>query len=259
LAPILTSADGYANKGLDAVESRYPYPFKAKPDEVASYVRERRQSTVDAANQTINDKVTSPVLGVAQGIDSRFAPIVDYFEVQVNKLNGEAGPSVPPTDSKYQYQRAYNLSRNLTGNLYVYSNEQLKQLQAQNSLVHKATETAQSITAIASSSYTNAQTRIHGLSDKMLAELQKVQATTASLPQSLQSTFPDLSATITDLRNIITQKDLPHNEKVNKVGQEVKDRVNPLLDVVSNRIKELLGVATAKKEDVKDKLVNGST
>jgi hypothetical protein len=80
LAPLIIRADGYANKAVDVVESRYPYPFKAKPEEVASYVRdrrrsaseyvrERRASAVTVANKTIDEKVKSPAFNVAQGID----------------------------------------------------------------------------------------------------------------------------------------------------------------------------------------------
>jgi hypothetical protein len=60
---------------------------------------------------------------------------MDYFEGAVTRLNAEAGPSTP-TDSKYQYQRALAISKNLKDNLYVYSNEQLKQIQAQSVLVY---------------------------------------------------------------------------------------------------------------------------
>lgn len=69
LAPLTVRADDIANKGLDAVESRYPYPFKAKPEEITSYVRERKDSVISTANKTIDDKVKSPAYGVAQGID----------------------------------------------------------------------------------------------------------------------------------------------------------------------------------------------
>lgn len=163
LAPLIVRADSYANKAVDVVESRYPYPFHAKPEEVASYVKEKRDSAteyvreqrdtaVNVANKTIDDKVKTPALSVAQGIDQvcpsfylfshridsspqRFAPIVDYFEVAVTRLNhSEAGPSTLP-DSKYQYQRAYNLSKNLKDQIYVYSNDQIKQLQTQSVLV----------------------------------------------------------------------------------------------------------------------------
>lgn len=80
LAPYIARADGYANKAVDVVESRYPYPFKAKPEEVATLIQERRQSAaeyvnarradaVNVANKTIDDKVKTPAYNVAQGID----------------------------------------------------------------------------------------------------------------------------------------------------------------------------------------------
>lgn len=58
-------------------------------------------------------------------------PIVDYFEHAVSKLNlPDAGPSTSP-DAKYQYQRALALSKTVGGNVYEYTNEQLRHLQAQ--------------------------------------------------------------------------------------------------------------------------------
>jgi len=62
LAPLIVRADGIVNKGLDAVQSRFPYPFEAKPEEVANYVREK-------ANKTFDKTVKSPACGVAEGID----------------------------------------------------------------------------------------------------------------------------------------------------------------------------------------------
>lgn len=69
LAPFIIHANGYANKAVDVVESRYPYPFKAKPEEVASLVRERKQSATDYANKTLDDKVLTPAYTAAQEID----------------------------------------------------------------------------------------------------------------------------------------------------------------------------------------------
>lgn len=69
LAPFIVSANGYANKGLDVIEQKYPYPFKVKPEEVASYVRERRDSVVSSANERFDKSVKSPAVGVAEGID----------------------------------------------------------------------------------------------------------------------------------------------------------------------------------------------
>jgi len=69
LAPLINRANGYANKAVDVVESRYPYPFKAKPEEVQDYVRERRQSAAESINKSIDENVKNPALQVAAGID----------------------------------------------------------------------------------------------------------------------------------------------------------------------------------------------
>jgi len=257
-------ADGYANKAVDVVESRYPYPFKVKPDEVATYVREKQQSAVSVANKTIDEKVKSPAINVAQGIDQSFAPIVDYFEAVTRFNNSDPGSSKPPPiDTQYQYQRAIALSVNLRDEIFVYSNEHFKHIQSQNFLVQRATETAQTITSLASSSIANAQTRIHSLSDKMLVELQKLQSSTAAFPSqllpphlqsSLQESFSDLSAslgaTISDLR-AIAASDAPLGDKAVKVGHEVREKVSPLLESLA----KILGVAKKKGEEV---AANGS-
>jgi hypothetical protein len=76
LAPLIVRADGYANKAVDAVESRYPYPFKAQPEEVATLVRERKESTTNYVSERVNDvnkaidaNVKTPALNVAHDID----------------------------------------------------------------------------------------------------------------------------------------------------------------------------------------------
>ncbi|KAF9477880.1 lipid droplet-associated perilipin protein [Pholiota conissans] len=289
LAPLIVRADGYANKAVDAVESRYPYPFKAQPEEVVTLVRERRESTTNYVTERVNDvnkaidaKVKTPALNVAHDIDQRFAPIVDYFAVAVSRLNSsEAGPSTPP-DAQYQYQRALALSKTLRENIYEFSNEQLKQFQAQSVIAQKASETAHSISAVASSSLANAQTRIHTLSDTMLAELQKLQTSTTELSASLQNTLSNsatqfqsqvpqiqqsyadltaaISATVNELSTIITTKDLPVQEKVTRVSKEVQDRVHPLLEAVKKGVSEVLSrVKPTEETKESDKpMVNGN-
>lgn len=69
LAPLIARADNYANKAVDVVEARYPYPFKAKPEEVTEYVRERRQSATELIHHSIDEKVKSPAFHVANEID----------------------------------------------------------------------------------------------------------------------------------------------------------------------------------------------
>lgn len=65
LAPIIVRVDGIANMAVDVVESRYPYPFKAKPEEVAALARQGQENM----NKAIDEKVRTPALNVAQGID----------------------------------------------------------------------------------------------------------------------------------------------------------------------------------------------
>ena len=158
LAPLIIRADGIANMAVDAVESRYPYPFKAQPEEVVALARQGQQNTtayihgrVNVMNKAIDEKVRTPALNVVHDIDQvslfvpphskelvtslqqRFSPVIDYFEVAVTRVNGSK-PSTP-SDIKYQYQRALALSRTLGDNLYVYSNEQLKHIRAQSVIV----------------------------------------------------------------------------------------------------------------------------
>jgi hypothetical protein len=76
LAPLIVRADGIANMAVDAVESRYPYPFKAQPEEVAALARQGQQNTtayvherVNDVNKAIDEKVRTPAFNVAHGID----------------------------------------------------------------------------------------------------------------------------------------------------------------------------------------------
>ena len=68
-------------------------------------------------------------------LQQRFSPVVDYFEVAVCRLNGSKSVSPTPSDAKYQYQRALALSKTLGDNVYVYTNDQLKHMQAQSVMV----------------------------------------------------------------------------------------------------------------------------
>lgn len=76
LAPLIVRADDFANKAVDAVESRYPYPFKAKPEDVAALVNERKrgasgyvQERIGEANKALDERVKNPALTVAQDLD----------------------------------------------------------------------------------------------------------------------------------------------------------------------------------------------
>jgi hypothetical protein len=153
LAPIIVRADGFAIKGLDAVESRYPYAFSIQSEDILKALKERSERARDVANKTIDERVRTPAYSAAQGIDQvriplsysssrnndllicvspkRLAPVVDYL---IARLGTEENLS--ETESKYQYQRAYALSRELKDQILDYSNTQLHQLQSNSILVY---------------------------------------------------------------------------------------------------------------------------
>ncbi|KAH9848713.1 lipid droplet-associated perilipin protein [Lenzites betulinus] len=251
LAPILSKADGLANKGLDAVESRYPYPFQTPTEDIIKDLKGHSDHAKDVANKTLDDKVRTPAYQVAQGIDQKFAPIVDYFAVAVNKFHssGTADKPAETPEAQFQYQRAYFLTKDLRDQVLSYSTEQINQIKTQSVLVQRASATAHSLSELASTSYGAAQSRVHTLSDTMVAELQKVQASTAALPATLQASFHDVSAnltsTINELSAILTSPE-PLPEKVQKVRGTVQERVQPILDTATARVQEILGALKAR-------------
>jgi hypothetical protein len=150
LAPIIVRADGFAIKGLDAVESRYPYAFTIQSEDILKALKENSEYARGIANKTIDERVRAPAYSAAQGIDQvrtysssrdndlliyvsqkRLAPVVDYL---IARLGAEENLSL--TDPKYQYQRAYALSRELKDQILDYSNTQLHQLQSSSVLVY---------------------------------------------------------------------------------------------------------------------------
>ena len=69
----------------------------------------------------------------------KFTPIVDIVEGAVKRLhtkNGNKDVQLTGTESKFQYQRAYDLSRDLREQLARYSVDQFKQIESQNVLVY---------------------------------------------------------------------------------------------------------------------------
>lgn len=105
--------------------------------------------------------------------------MVDYFAAAVKQVHSTTGSPEPVASSseppKFQYQRAYALSKDLTDQLYTFSTEQINTIKTQNVYVHRASEAAQRVSAVASSSYGAAQEKVHAVSDAMLQELQRVQ------------------------------------------------------------------------------------
>lgn len=93
----------------------------------------------------------------------------------------------------------------------------------------------------------------------MVAELQKLQTSTASfstsildsaaqlqnqIPPQIQQTYTDvtnnLSGAISELRKIISKENITIQEKVSLVGHEVQNRVSPILDTIKKGVSELL-------------------
>lgn len=265
LAPLIVRADSLANQGLDAVQSRYPYPFQAHAGDVVNDLRGKSDQAYSAANKTIDERVKAPAFNVAQGIDQRFSPIVDYLEGAVNKISPNGTVEHQTAEGQFQYQRALAISKGLGDHLYVYSQEQINQIKEQSVLVQRATETAHNLSAAASNGIGAAQTRVHTLSDTMLSELQKIQAQTAQLPTTIQASFHDISAhlatTIHDLSTILTSPD-PLQEKVVKVKDTVQERVQPILEVATVRVQEILGLAkqrvAEKGQELDHAVTNGA-
>ncbi|KAG6829110.1 hypothetical protein H0H92_005652 [Tricholoma furcatifolium] len=262
---IITQVDVYANKAVDVVESRYPYPFQAKPEEVASLVQEKRQNATDYVTDKFDANIRNPAINAATVIDKRFSPLVDYYAIAVSRTsNSEAGP-LTSSNTKYQYQRVLALSKTLKDNVTGYSHEQLKQLQAQNKIVHNGMALAQSINDLATTSYRSTAEQIHHLSDAMLIDLQKLQTSMTSVSESIRSTVQgsaaqlqnqippqiqeayaeltnNLSASATELRSILAKEEVTLQEKVGLLVNEVQNRITPLLETAKKGISELLKI-----------------
>ena len=96
----------------------------------------------------------------------------------------------------------------------------------------------------------------------MLEELNKLQNSAASFKDSLQTnlqssasqiqsqlpqlhqSYTDLSAALSsaanELASIMTNQDLPLQERIGRVGTEVRDRIQPLLESMKNSVSKVL-------------------
>ncbi|KAI5122615.1 hypothetical protein M0805_008705 [Coniferiporia weirii] len=258
LAPVILRADGFANKAVDAVESRYPYPFHTPTEEIYGTLRQHSENAYGVANKTIDDRVRTPAYGLAQGIDQKFAPVVDRFASVVGAVNGKkpdadaSKPNAPVGESSkdtFQYQRAYRLSMDLKDTLYVYTGEQLKQIQEHNVLVQRATATARSVSDTLSTSYGAASARAHALSDKMLAELHGLQKSAAALPAQAQTSLNGLAerigAVIGEVREVLAA-DAPVADRLAQLRVTVEQQVQPLLSGATARVQDAVNAVRAR-------------
>ncbi|KAG1748179.1 hypothetical protein EDB19DRAFT_1905231 [Suillus lakei] len=173
------------NKVLDAVESRYPYPLKIKPEEVAAgYVREKIPL---APNTTM--------------------------------MNAKAFLST-------------------RGNFYDFSSEEICP-------ILKAKTDASMLSSLRSA---DVEKRIHTLSHTMLTQPLAIQMFIARNPRIPHATYPDISKSMTDLFDIVTNTDLPAADKVDDVLNEVKGRVSLVLDKLAQQmLGELVSVLASNR------------
>ncbi|KAL5523260.1 hypothetical protein ACEPAF_1527 [Sanghuangporus sanghuang] len=264
LAPVIQKADGLANKAVDVVESRYPYPFHAPTEEIYGTLKAHSEHAFGIANKTIDDKVRTPAYGIVHGIDQRFAPVVDRFASVVNSIHAKQSSASSPTaetpgqdnvpgsvpgtpKDEFQYKRAYRLSLDLKDTLYVLTNEQIKQVQEHNVLVQRATLTAHTITQTISSSVESASARIHALSDSMLNELHSLQASAAALPSTLglNNLQEKLAPVIAEVKDVL-KSDVPVKEKVGKLRKVVEESVKPILEGATARVQGAVNAVRAR-------------
>jgi hypothetical protein len=120
---------------------------------------------------------------------------------------------------------------------------------------NRASVTAHKIIETASSSYVLAQSKVHELSDTMLAELKRIQAGTYKLPSQVQSSLKDVSDGLTtsihDLSGILSS-DAPLNEKAGKIKDTVQQKVQPLLDAATSRVQEILKAVSSRGQEAKE-------
>ena len=57
------------NKGLDTVESRFPYPFQTPTEDILKDIKANSDHAKGVATKTIDERVRAPAYNIAQGID----------------------------------------------------------------------------------------------------------------------------------------------------------------------------------------------
>ena len=65
----LALADGYAVKGLDAVEAKVPYPFHSTPETVYNDLKRAPEQAKEVATKTIDERIKAPAYHLAATAD----------------------------------------------------------------------------------------------------------------------------------------------------------------------------------------------
>ncbi|KEP54913.1 TRAPP domain protein [Rhizoctonia solani 123E] len=273
LAPVIGRVDGYANKGLDALESRWPYPFHITTEEVIDTLRQGPDTAyglaatyASAATKAYEDRVKTPAYVLVSKVDSTLlTPIVDRFETVVNKLHKDA-PSSPSSSSsssseseggsERQYARAYRLSLDLKDQIIIVSSEQFKQLQQNNAYIQRATESLYNLTNSITNLSHESSSRAHHLAQSVLAELEHIQTMVQSRKEALPGQYTALKeavgTTLSEVRGIVHEEDVPVGEKAMKVRDVVVSHVEPILQQVIEEGKKLVGRTKVKGDESKE-------
>ncbi|KAH7877835.1 uncharacterized protein C8R40DRAFT_1224025 [Lentinula edodes] len=260
LAPLIVRADSYANLAVDVVQKRYPSAFTTTPEDVMGYVQNRQKDV----GEYVRERRESAVLSIGNCIRTlslsvlqRFAPIVDYLEVAVNRIDSntqENGTSADKEAHVSQYSRALELSVRLRDQLQSYSNEQITQLQAHSVLVQRATETARSLSTTASSSLSNVQAKLHAVSENMIAELGKLQSQATSLSASLQaSASKTLKDPTAQLPPQVQQRYAELSSVLQAQASSASATYAELSNHLASTVSELRSIMTAENVSIQEK------
>jgi len=250
LAPVINRADGLANKGLDAVESRYPYPFQTPSQEIYRDIKAYPDHAVDAAQRAAHS--------VAHDIDQRLTPLVNRYETAIGRISSRQSGSKTPSENsegsqepftreaRSQVERAYKLTLDLRNQIYTLSSEQLAHHQILAAAIQRITEVVYDINTQITASYLNVkgkgiqlkdttQAHVHQVGQNIMHQLDKIQATAKALPAHVQANIQPiqerLQQTLSSLAAIL-KSDSPMSDKATQVRQTVQKEVQPLLSTV---------------------------
>ncbi|KZO94249.1 hypothetical protein CALVIDRAFT_484677 [Calocera viscosa TUFC12733] len=269
LAPVIVSADGMANQGLDVLQRRFPYPFIAPTDEILTKVRAPADHAytaaagyVGAGQKAVSDNVIAPALGAAEGVDKSLSPYLDSFEARVR-------PYVPARDasngaedhSKRTAVRAYELTLDARARAISLSQEQFQHLQQQSVLLQRASDTVAHLTVAA-------KEQSQALVAQLLATLDSVQQGTAALPGEVQHALQPFSDRLGETYSqmlAVSHEQIPLGEKTKKLAGKAQEGLAEVLNLAAEKVQQLVGWAklegSKKKEQANGKageLANGA-
>ncbi|KAL1666015.1 hypothetical protein GGF50DRAFT_51618 [Schizophyllum commune] len=233
LAPLIGRVDDFANTIFDLAETRFPYLFYATPEDMMDVLHDTRATLVNDARTRLDEGIKRPALHLAEGIDERLAPFLDYYEDHIEPLGDKSARSstrpnehIEVHEMQYLYQRALSLA---------------------NAVIERIASVPSNHWQQTSFLFQRSVIQVQELSDAMLAQLHALQRTISYLATSMQRSLTAaqkqlgitlveaanaLSTTITDLQATMTSEDLTTGERIDRVVGLTTSRINPLLERV---------------------------